>query len=401
MLRIYLKLYTMRLTDPIKQLILKYIGDNLSSDEKADLKLWLDESAEHRIFFEELLDRDDLINDLNQWSTLQESNPMDWNERLKTKTLETIRTTAVKSSPIRGIKYLIPYAAALLCIGLGSLIYIAVNKQTASVSNRIVLNDVQAQNNQAEIRLSNGQILPISNHKGALISGHHLKYEDGTMLQSTALNGNLTATVSTPAGTMLPIILEDGSQITLNAKTTLKYPIQFAKNKRVVEVDGEAYFKIAKNKKVPFQVVSNGQLIEVTGTEFNVNTYTKSKSSTTLVEGAINLTANGQKLQLKPNQQAILASGQLTQKTVDSYNYIAWLDNKFYFNETDLHTALQLIGQWYDIQIIYKQPIKETLLYGEIQRTKSLSAVLKILERSHIKFELIQENGIRKLFVSN
>ena len=391
----------MRLTDPIKQLILKYIGDNLSSDEKADLKLWLDESAQHRIFFEELLKRDDLINDLNQWGALQESDPMDWNERLKTKTLETIRATAVKPSPIRSIKHLIPYAAALLCIGLGSLIYIAINRQTARLGNRIVLNDVEAQSNQAEIRLSNGKVLQVSSQKGALVSGHHLQYEDGTMLQSAALNGNITAMVSTPAGTMLQMILEDGSQITLNAKTTLKYPLHFAKDKRVVEIDGEAYFKIAKNKKVPFQVVSNGQLIEVTGTEFNVNTYSKSQSSTTLVEGSINLSAQGQTLQLKPNQQAILASGQLSQKTVDPNNYIAWLDNKFYFNETDLRTALQLIGQWYDLQIIYKQPIKETLLYGEIQRTKSLSAVLKILERSHIKFELIEENGIRKLFVSN
>ena len=73
----------MRLTDDIKQLIIKYIGDNLTSGEKADLKLWLDESAEHRIFFEDLLDNHDLINDLNQWSELQASDTMDWNERLK------------------------------------------------------------------------------------------------------------------------------------------------------------------------------------------------------------------------------------------------------------------------------------------------------------------------------
>ncbi|MGE8428177.1 MAG: FecR family protein [Sphingobacterium sp.] len=391
----------MRLTDDIKQLIIKYIGDNLSSDEKTDLKLWLDESAEHRIFFEDLLDRDDFINDLNQWSLLQASDTMDWNERLKAKTLETIRTSAIKPSPIRNLKRLLPYAAALISIILGGLMYFMLRKQVAPVSNRIVLNDVEAQNNHAEIRLSNGKVLQVSSQKGALVSGDNLIYEDGTVLQNESLKEDLIATVNTPAGTMLKLQLEDGSEITLNAKTTLKYPLHFAKNKRVVEVDGEAYFKIAKNKKVPFQVVSNGQLIEVTGTEFNVNTYTKSKSSTTLVEGAVNLVANGQKLQLKPNQQALLASGQLSKKAVDPANYIAWLDNKFYFNETDLHTALQLIGQWYDLQIIYTQPIKETLLYGEIQRTKSLSAVLKILERSHIKFELIQENGIRKLFVSN
>ncbi|WP_373564935.1 FecR family protein [Sphingobacterium sp. E70] len=91
-------------------------------------------------------------------------------------------------------------------------------------------------------------------------------------------------------------------------------PLQFAKDQRLVEVDGEAYFKIAKNKKVPFRVKSNGQLIEVTGTEFNVNTYSKQKSSTTLVEGSINLSANGQQIQLKPNQQATLSSGRLSQK---------------------------------------------------------------------------------------
>ncbi len=391
----------MRLTDDIKQLIIKYIGDNLTSGEKADLKLWLDESAEHRIFFEDLLDNHDLINDLNQWSELQASDTMDWNERLKAKTLETIRTTAVKPSPIRNIKHLLPYAAALISIILGALMYFMVRKQVAPVSNRIVLNDVEAQSNQAEIRLSNGKVLQVSSQKGALVSGDNLTYEDGTILQNASLKRDLIATVNTPAGTMLQLQLEDGSEITLNAKTTLKYPLHFAKSKRVVEVDGEAYFKIAKNKKVPFHVLSNGQQIEVTGTEFNVNTYSKSQSSTTLVEGSINLSAQGQTLQLKPNQQALLASGQLSKKTVDPANYIAWLDNKFYFNETDLHTALQLIGQWYDLQIIYTQPIKETLLYGEIKRTKSLAAVLKILERSHIKFELIQENGVRKLFVSN
>ncbi|HAL53620.1 MULTISPECIES: FecR family protein [Sphingobacterium] len=392
----------MRLTDDIKQLIIKYIGDNLTSDEKTDLKLWLDESAEHRIFFEDLLDRDDFINDLNQWSLLQASDTMNWNERLKTKTLETIRTSAIKPSPIRNLKRLLPSAAALISLILGGLMYfIVVKKQATPISYRMVLNDVEAQNNNAEIRLSNGKVLQVSSQKGALVSGDKLTYEDGTVLQNESLKEDLMATVNTPAGTMLKLQLEDGSEITLNAKTTLKYPLHFAKNKRVVEVDGEAYFKIAKNKKVPFQVVSNGQLIEVTGTEFNVNTYSKSQSSTTLVEGSINLSAQGQTLQLTPNQQALLASGQLSKKVVDPANYIAWLDNKFYFNETDLHTALQLIGQWYDLQIIYTQPIKETLLYGEIQRTKSLSAVLKILERSHIKFELIQENGIRKLFVSN
>jgi len=390
----------MRLTEDIKQLIVKCIKGNLSPMEKNALSSWLAESPTHGIYLDDLLQKEYLVRDLRQRISLEESDATDWSERLKTKTLATIHT---QEKPIRinRIRRLIPYAAALFCIVLAGLIYQFVWKPSAPNTNRIVLHDVELPNNHAEIRLSNGKVIQLDNGKGALITSGGLKYADGSLIQSIVPNTDLIATVNTAAGSMLQITLADGSEVTLNAKTSFKYPLQFAQDQRLVEVDGEAYFKIAKNKKVPFRVKSNGQLIEVTGTEFNVNTYSKQKSSTTLVEGSINLSANGQQIQLKPNQQATLSSGRLSQKSVDPYNYIAWIDNKFYFNETDLHTALQVIGQWYDLQIIYKNNIKETYLYGEIQRTKSLSEVLKILKRSNIQFELIQEDGVRKLIVSN
>ncbi len=390
----------MRLTADIKQLIIKCINGNLSPIEKNALTSWLAESPEHRAYLDELLQKEYLMRDLKQWVSLQESESTDWSERLKKKTLATIHAQD-KPIYINRIKRLIPYAAALCCLVLAGLIYQFGRKPSASRVNRIVLKDIELQHNHAEIRLSNGKVIQLDNKKGALITSGELKYADGTLIQPTVSNANLVATVNTPAGTMLQITLADGSQVTLNAKTSFKYPLQFTKDQRLVEIDGEAYFRVAKNKKIPFRVKSNGQLIEVTGTEFNVNTYSAQKSSTTLVEGSINLSANGQQLQLKPNQQATLSAGHLSQKNVDPHNYVAWIDNKFYFNETDLHTALQAIGQWYDLQIIYKNTIKDTYLYGEIQRTKSLSAVLEILKRSNIQFELIQENGVRKLLVSN
>ena len=390
----------MRLTDDIKPLILKFIQESLSADEQDTLRSWLDESAEHRAFVDDLLQKEELMRDLQQWISLQESDTTDWSDRLKSRTLTAIHAQE-KPGYIRKIKRLLPYAAAC-CIALSGLTYMLVKKQRSAPQNLIALQDIEVPSNQVEIRLSNGKVIQVSSEKGGLISADGLRYADGTMIQSTASQSDLTATIHTPAGTILPITLADGSEVTLNAKTTLKYPLHFANNERRVEIEGEVFFKIAKNKEVPFRVKSRDQLIEVTGTAFNVNTRTaKNSSQTTLVEGAINLSANGKKLRLKPNQQANLAAGQLSQKTVDPYNYIAWLDNKFYFNETELSTALQLIGQWYDLQIVYKHPVKETLLYGEIQRTRSLAAVLKILERSNIKFELIQENGIRKLYVSN
>ncbi|MGE8241160.1 MAG: FecR family protein, partial [Sphingobacterium sp.] len=349
----------MRLTEDIKQLIVKCIKGNLSPVEKNALSSWLAESPEHGIYLDDLLQKEALVWDLRQRISLEESDATDWSERLKTKTLATIHA---QEKPIRinRIRRLMPYAAALFCIVLAGLIYQFIWKPSAPNTNRIVLHDVELPNNHAEIRLSNGKVIQLDNGKGALVTSGGLKYADGSLIQSTVPNTDLIATVNTPAGSMLQITLADGSQVTLNAKTSFKYPLQFAQDQRLVEVDGEAYFKIAKNKKVPFRVRSNGQLIEVTGTEFNVNTYSKQKSSTTLVEGSINLSANGQQIQLKPNQQATLSSGRLSQKSVDPHNYIAWIDNKFYFNETDLHTALQAIGQWYDLHIIYKNNSKET-----------------------------------------
>ncbi|WP_104381086.1 FecR family protein [Sphingobacterium sp. HMA12] len=390
----------MRLTEDIKQLIVKCMHGDLSAVEKDALTSWLAESPAHRIYLDDLLQKEELMVDLKQWILIQESDATDWNERLKTKTLATIHAQE-RTIRIHRVRRIMAYAAALCCFVLAGLIYQFVWKPSAPNASRVVLHDIELPNNHAEIRLSNGKVIQLDNGKGVLVTSDGLKYADGSLIQSTVPNVDLIATINTPAGSMLQITLADGSQVTLNAKTSFKYPLQFTQYQRLVEVDGEAYFKVAKNKKVPFRVKSNGQLIEVTGTEFNVNTYSKQKSSTTLVEGSINLLANGQQMQLKPNQQATLSEGRLSQKSVDPHNYTAWIDNKFYFNETDLHTALQAIGQWYDLQIIYKNTIKETYLYGEIQRTKSLSAVLEILKRSNIQFELIQENDTNKLLIFN
>src|SRR5690606_36161251 len=123
----------------------------------------------------------------------------------------------------------------------------------------------------------------------------------------------------------------DGSRVWLNAASTLKYPSRFAAGERAVEIMGEAYFAVAKDKNRPFKVTSKGQKIEVLGTEFNVSAYPDDpETKTTLVEGSLQviLAAASQipATVLKPGQQSTVDRTTVDVQNVDKHQYIAWKD---------------------------------------------------------------------------
>ena len=95
-------------------------------------------------------------------------------------------------------------------------------------------------------------------------------------------------TVTTPRGGQYNVTLPDGTQVWLNAASSIKFPTAFTGKERNVELSGEAYFEVAKNKSMPFHVSSAGQTIEVLGTHFDVNAYSDEASlKTTLLEGSV------------------------------------------------------------------------------------------------------------------
>src|SRR5690606_17179371 len=129
-------------------------------------------------------------------------------------------------------------------------------------------------------------------------------------------------TLRTQNGESFQLKLPDGSEVWLNSGTTITYPTNFDKRySRVVKLHGEAYFDVAHNQAKPFQVNTVGQIVEVLGTEFNVNTYSvgsgfgstsKGKVVTTLVEGSVRILPEGlassiseASVVLKPGEQAI------------------------------------------------------------------------------------------------
>lgn len=200
-------------------------------------------------------------------------------------------------------------------------------------------------------------------------------------------------TVVTPRGGQYQLKLPDGTNVWLNAASSIKFPTNFAGKKRVVEVSGELFFEVTHNPQLPFIVKTSLAKIEVLGTSFNVNTYNeKMASAITLVEGSLKLSnnTNMESQVLKPGQQAFLNENgkiRLNDK-VNVGSAIAWKNGYFQFNDTELETVMQQISRWYDFEVVYDGKQKNIHLTGIISRNVNASDVFKMLEISGVNVTL-------------
>ena len=204
-------------------------------------------------------------------------------------------------------------------------------------------------------------------------------------------NPNAFNTLSTPTGGQYNIVLADGTKVFLNAVSSIKYPTQFNGDKRLVELDGEAYFEVAKNKNKPFIVKSDNQSIEVLGTHFNVHAYAnESVVKTTLLEGSVAVSFKNQKSILKPGQQSNVSDNftKIKIREVDTDEAIAWKNGRFKFDNADLKTVMRQLERWYGIKVEYRGDVSDVRFSGGTFMNKNLSEVLKVLELSNIKFKV-------------
>ncbi len=267
--------------------------------------------------------------------------------------------------------------------------------------------------NSATLRLADGTLLQLNKQAAGIVMGDNITYENGESVgtntfgkQGTVVDpSKVLLELTTPLGGMYQITLPDGTKVWLNASSSLKYPMSFAKNERKVILLGEAFFEVSKDSSRPFKVLSKGQEIEVLGTAFNVNAYPENTAiKTTLITGKVKL-SNGnhasQAIYLRPGQQSINTNnGNIQVANVDTEPFTAWKDGLFYFDETPVSDALQQIGRWYNVEVRYKGEAAQTHFYGRIKRNKPLREVLDVLEEGGLHFELSRSQEKNILLVT-
>ncbi len=220
-----------------------------------------------------------------------------------------------------------------------------------------------------------------------------LKAAGGKLTYSPEGNNNevLYNKISTPRGGQFQITLPDGTQVWLNALSSLRFPTAFTGNNRTVELTGEAYFDVQQNAAKPFVVKVADMQIDVLGTSFNVMAYPDEKSvQTTLMAGAVKVSAAGQTRVLQPGQQTQLQKdGRLDViSTTDTESVIAWKNGYFKFNQADLPGVMRQLARWYDIDVNFEGPIPDFRFVGELKKGASLSTNLKILSYSQVNFKI-------------
>lgn len=221
-----------------------------------------------------------------------------------------------------------------------------------------------------------------------------------TLTDAKIASAGLYNTIVTPKGGEYNLQLPDGSKIFVNASSTIRYPLQFDKAKREVELDGEAYFEVKQmfqnNNSIPFIVKTREQTLRVLGTSFNINSYSD-RIETTLVEGRVQLSYPNKKGGLlTPNQQSRYHSsqGSLDIKDVDPFYTIAWKDGNFAFENTSLSTVMKDLERWYDVEIEYRGNFTKIRFSGTISKYESIDKVLRAIELTgSVKFK-IQERRI-------
>ncbi|MGH2643065.1 MAG: FecR family protein [Chitinophagaceae bacterium] len=292
-------------------------------------------------------------------------------------------------------------AAIILIIASGVAFYWI--KESTQRKNSFVAENPEKENknnilpgtNQAVLTLANGKQVTLSGVQNGAVSRQGntqiIKLNNGLVSyqpQKSSKNQGAPIpvtpqynTVSTPAGGQYQVILPDGSKVWLNAASSLRFPVAFTGDARVVEVSGEAYFEIAPNAKQPFIVKSGNTQVEVLGTHFNINAYPERKYiRTTLQQGSIRIIEGDESVVLKPGEQASTnqQTSEIKLKTVNVDEALAWKNGLFYFENTNIKEIMGEIARWYNVEVIYEtKDLSNKNFNGIISRYSNVNAVLE------------------------
>lgn len=314
-------------------------------------------------------------------------------------------TLMITMPPRKKYFSLLQITAAAVVIGVIAtsiyfLYFSKTNHQIASTKTTVASNkDIQPGGNKAILTLADGTTIVLDSAKDGPLSQQGntkvIKLNNGQLAYHSSGAANTKAvynTISTPKGGTYQVILPDETKVWLNAASSLRFPTAFSGKERNVEITGEAYFEVTKNKEMPFIVTLNDMSVEVLGTHFNVMAYNDEKAiKTTLLEGAVKVTKNNNSILLKPSQQASLNKTNNDLHVTDDIDInqeTAWVHGMFQFNDVDLPTILRQLSRWYDVDVSFSNTVPSDHFTGKVSRNASLSNVLKILELSDVHFKI-------------
>jgi len=395
----------------ITSLIEKFLEEDISPEEVRELNEWLAEAEHNDLFFRQITDKNVLREKLKTYASTD-------SEAIWQKTLQKIGGGKLVALYPEKKVFRIPYgkiaaAAAIILLISGSTWYYlgqSSHKQTAKTENNEsgTKNRIVPGSNKATLTLGDGSMIALNTAQNGNVAdqGHmQISKTDGRLIYNRKPDSDgaqagqgLYNTITTPRGGEYQITLPDGSKVWLNAASSLRFPIAFAGNERIVELTGEAYFEVnpqnqpgtskdlaaqkASIAKTPFIVkintpAGNKNEVEVLGTHFNVMAYSDEGSiKTTLVEGKVKVTSGNSFQTIRPGEQAKLQEGSISVQQVDADDVIGWTTGFIPVGGPDIDYTMRQIARWYDVNIKYQGKKPDVSFEGKLPAKQPYKTLL-------------------------
>ncbi len=310
------------------------------------------------------------------------------------------------------------YAAIILILaGTGTYLWLGQKQPAGSLQNTGKvgqLADAPPGGNKATLTLGDGSVIVLDSAADGQITsqgGTNILKLNAGMLSYKAGSTSIPRgqvlynTISTPRGGQYQVVLPDGSNVWLNAASSVRFPTLFVGSERRVQVEGEAYFEVSPDSRRPFVVYSGELEIQVLGTSFNINAYTNEAFiNTTLLNGSVKVVKNSASRLLQPGQQAQVAHNlQPSSREIainphaDIEKTMAWKNGLFNFEGATLKEVMNQLERWYNIEVVYEGDVPYMRFFGKVSRNIMLSDLIKGLEDNEVKFRMGEG---RRMFVS-
>ena len=278
-------------------------------------------------------------------------------------------------------------AAGIACV-VGFVFFLEPEQQAelplAEVRNEVVVPG----STKATLRLAGGETVDIRGDS-MQITGKgksHILYAGGklTYAKKEKAAELVYNELEVPVAGECSLVLDDGTQVWVNADSRLKYPVQFVGEERKVFLEGEAYFIVAKDS-LPFVVSTSRGDIRVLGTTFNVKSYDEEIAmQATLVEGKV-LVAQGQKeMELAPGEQGTVKdAGIMAKRAVDVDEFVGWRKGIYVFKKQPLEDIMRDLSRWYGVSVFFQnEGLKQVSFTGNLKRYDNINEFLDVLQRT-------------------
>jgi ferric-dicitrate binding protein FerR (iron transport regulator) len=355
----------------IHSLVMQEIGGDLSEPDRVHLLQLASEDpevAEVRDHLWKTVGSDEVVQYMSQ-------HPV---EEQTAKLLGQLETPKSTNRRIIYIGSAVAAAAAVIIIMFNTGVLAPKKVDESGIAKTNKLPDT---NKNVQLALSTGNTYDINSDTALSAANSKWKVTNKTLtLEANRAETEQYATLHVPAGKDYSLVLPDGSRIQVNAASTVKFPLAFKKDVRDIYITGEAFIHAAANPSKPFRVHLSGSVVDVLGTEFNVNTY-DSIAKIALVSGSVKVSSAKASTILKPGSMGVVSSTDISVAGFDEYETLSWRTGRFVFRNAKFEDVCKVIPRWFGVRVVLdNNQLSDKRFSGMIDRYQPLDLQLKGLK---------------------